>query len=310
VAGRRLLALSPGGFMKIGILGWDHGEIDLETPPLAAAGRARGHETTVFTLEEIEYAAASRGGFDLMFGGHPARSFDAVISRAKLYGDDWQDRVERLTLASRVPGIKLFDPVEVWVTGYSKFQTIQRLAQAGLPVSPTRSVTTLSQIGEACQDWGTVIIKPSFAYGGTGVERITDLAADAAAAQVLLDRYGTMACMPYYPTEYGEYRLVVGGDTSCVATFKLPPVGVWKCKTLEGATFERVTPSPELADLAFRATRAMGMTLSGVDALPTADGYVILEVNPVPALLDMFGESFRQETYRGLYEWVEREAAG
>jgi ribosomal protein S6--L-glutamate ligase len=84
---------------------------------------------------------------------------------------------------------------------------------------------------------------------------------------------------------------------------------VWRCKTLEGATFERTDAPAELADMAFRAVRLMGLTLAGVDALPTEDGYLILEVNPVPGMLDMLGEEARQETVAGVYDWVEKQAA-
>jgi ribosomal protein S6--L-glutamate ligase len=115
--------------------------------------------------------------------------------------------------------------------------------------------------------------------------------------------------MPYFPTEYGEYRLTVGGDTSCVTMFKLPPVGMWRCNTHAGATFERVDTPAELEDLAFRAARLMDLTLAGVDAIPTDDGYVILEVNPVPGGLGAFGEQARQETLAGIYDWVEKQAA-
>ena len=65
----------------------------------------------------------------------------------------------------------------------------------------------------------------------------------------------------------------------------------------------------ELEELAFHAARAMGMTVSGMDALPTPDGYVILEVNPVPGLLNMLGEAARTGTLNGLCDWVERQAA-
>ena len=70
---------------------------------------------------------------------------------------------------------------------------------------------------------------------------------------------------------------------------KLPAYGSWRVKTLEGATFERLDTPPELAELALRATRAMGMTLAGLDILPTPDGYVVLEVNPVAGFLNIFG---------------------
>ncbi len=295
--------------MRVGVLGWDHGELDKDSIALQDFGRARGHETALFTLEDFRYIPVASGGFDLLLAGAPARSFDAVISRANLYGDDWQDRVERLTILSNVPGVRVFDPAEAWVAGYSKLQCAQRLAACGLPALPTRSATSMADIELACQEWGTIIVKPSFQFSGTDVERITDPAADRDLLLDLLSRYSTLACVPYWPTEYGEYRLTVAGDTSCVTTFKLPPVGVWRCKTKEGATFERVDAPPELVDIAFRATRAMGLTLAGVDALPTDDGYAVLEVNPVPGYLDMLGEEARQETLTAMYDWVEKQLA-
>lgn len=295
--------------MKVGVLTWDNTELDPDGPALAEQGRARGHEISLFALEDVRYVPRAAGGFGLSLAGEPAESFDAIISRAKLYGDDWQDRVERLTLLSNVPGVQLHAPADAWVRGYSKLQCTQRLAEGGIPVPPTRSATTMEDIELAHHEWGAIIVKPSFQFSGTDVERITDLAAQKDLAVDLLNRYHTLACMPYWPTEYGEYRLTVAGDTSCVTTFKLPPVGVWRCKTLEGATFERIDAPAELEDMAFRAVRLMGLTLAGVDALPTSDGFLILEVNPVPGMLDMLGEEARQETLAGVYDWVEKQAA-
>ena len=294
--------------MKVGVLTWDNTGLDLDGPAMAECGRARGHQTGMFSLEDVRYVPRAAGGFELSLAGEPAQSYDAIISRAKLYGDDWQDRVERLTLLSNVPGVRMHAPADAWVRGYSKLQCTQRLAEGGIPVPPTRSATTLEDIELAHQEWGAIIVKPSFQFSGTDVERITDVAAQKNLALDLLNRYSTLACMPYWPTEYGEYRLTVAGDT-CVSMFKLPPLGAWRCKTLEGATFERIDAPAELEDLAFRATRLMGLTLAGVDALPTKDGFVILEVNPVPGLLDMLGEEARQETFAGIYDWVEKQAA-
>jgi glutathione synthase/RimK-type ligase-like ATP-grasp enzyme len=295
--------------MKIGILGFDYGEVDPDGLVIAGKGRERGHETAFFTMEEITYQARRGGGCDLLFGGQPAQSFDAVISRAKLYGDDWRDRVEKLTLVSAVPGLPVFDPAEVWVTGHSKFLMAQRLAAAGLPVPPIRSATSLSDVAAACAEWGEVILKPSFGYGGTDVERIRDPEAEAGVAAGLLARYGILVCQPCWPTRYGEYRLNIGGHRACVAMLKLPPVGSWKCKSREGATYERIDPPADLAELALRAAAVLGITLAGVDVLPTPEGWVILEVNPIPGALDMLGEAARGEQLAGVYDWVEEQVA-
>lgn len=298
--------------MKIGVLGWDHGDEDPDSPGLAEAGRALGHETSLFTLEEVAYAPGPEG-VEVLLGGEPAESFDAVVSRANLYGewrsglyDGWPDRVERLSMVSNVPGLSVFDPVDVWFTGYSKFLTAQRLSAAGLPVPPTRSATAPSEVAAAYAAWGTTIVKPSFGLRAIDVERVTDPAAQDGMIADLLARYGTLLCTPFYPTQYGEYRITVAGEAAPISMLKLPAAGAWRVKTLEGASFEPVDPPAELLDLALRAARAMGMTLAGLDILPTDDGYVILEVNPVAGFLNIFGEGPRQQTFAAVYDWVEK----
>ena len=43
---------------------------------------------------------------------------------------------------------------------------------------------------------------------------------------------------------------------------------------------------------------------TGLDILPTPDGYVVLEVNPVAGFLDIFGAGPQWEVYTGVYDWV------
>jgi ribosomal protein S6--L-glutamate ligase len=300
--------------MKVGILTWDKAGYDPDEPALAETGRSRGHAISMFAIEDISYVPRARGGFDVFLAGEPAQSFDAIISRADLNGDyspgAWQDRVERLTLLGSVPGVRVFDPADARVRA-SKLLGTQRLAEAGIPVPPTQSATTLADVAHACREWGTIVVKPSFEMRGRGVEQITDVAAPDQADLIrdLLGRYKTLACMPYYPTKYGEYRMAIAGDTSCVTMLKIPPVGKWRVKSRQGATYERIDAPAELEEMAFRAVRLMGLTLSSVDALPVDGGYVILEVNSVPGSLSMAGKAARQETMNGVYDWVERHAA-
>jgi len=300
--------------VKIGVLGWDYGDEDPDSPALAEMGRELGHATTLFTLEEISYVQ-SGGGVEVLLAGDPARSFDAIISRANLYGewrtnryDGWPDRMERLKMLSNVPGLAMFDPADVWFTGYSKFLSAARLAAAGLPVPMIRSATTIDEVATAVDEWGAIVVKPSFGLRGIDVERVTDLAAQGDTVREFLARYGTLVCQPFHPTQYGEYRITVAGDVAPLVLLKLPPVGSWRVKTMEGASFERFDPPADLLDLAFRATRVMGLTLAGLDILPTDDGYVILEVNPNPGSLDMLGERTRREVLVGVYDWVEKHA--
>lgn len=298
--------------MKVGVLGWDYGDEDPDSPGLAEAGARLGHDSSLFTLEEISYLTYS-DHVQVLCKGEPAESFDAVICRANLYGEwkqadelynGWPDRVERMTMLSNVPGLAMFDPIDVWLTGYSKFLNAQRLTAAGIPTPPVRSATSLAEVRAAVDEFGQTIVKPSFGLRGTDVERTDDPDADAELLDTLLERYGTLACQPYYPTEFGEYRITVAGAIAPICMLKLPAYGNWRCKTLEGASFEPYETSEELLDLAIRATRAMNMTMAGLDILPTADGYTVLEVNPVGGFLNIFGEGLRQQTFDGVYDWI------
>ncbi len=300
--------------MKIGVLGWDRGDEDPDSPGLAEAGRRLGHDTSLFLLDEVTYAAAA-SGLRVLLGGEPAESFDAVLCRANLYGDwhhrpftGWEERLERLQSVSAVLGPRMFDPADVWFAGYSKFLTAQKLAAAGLPAPPTRSATSMADVAAAVADWGPTVVKPSFGLRAMDVERVTDPADPAAVELVerLLGSYGALLCTPYYPTEFGEFRITVAGEAHPIDMLKLPAYGSWRVKTLEGATFERLDTPPELADLALRAARAMGMTLAGLDILPTRDGYVVLEVNPVAGFLNIFGAGPQWEIYAGVYDWIEK----
>jgi ribosomal protein S6--L-glutamate ligase len=301
--------------VKIGVLGWDRGDEDPDSPGLAEAGARLGHDTSLCTLDEVTFAAAA-SGLRVLLGGQPASSFDAVLCRANLYGDwhtrpftGWEERLERLQAVTAAVGEqRMFDPADVWFAGYSKFLTAQKLAAAGLPAPPTRSAASMADVAAAVAEWGPTVVKPSFGLRAMDVERVEDPSDPAAVALVdrLLGSYGRLLCTPYYPTEYGEFRITIGGEAMPIDMLKLPAYGSWRVKTLEGASFERLRTPPELADLALRAARAMGMTLAGLDILPTAGGYVILEVNPVAGFLNIFGEGPRQEVFAGVYDWVEK----
>ncbi|BCJ27222.1 ATP-grasp domain-containing protein [Actinocatenispora sera] len=303
--------------MKIGILLWDRTGIDADALALLEFGKRRGHEMSGFTLEEVEYRRDD-GPATVWANGIDVNSYDAVISRANLIGDVWQDdlaatagvfrdRTERLTMIGDVLGPRLFDPVDDWLCAESKFLMAQRLAAGGFPVPPFRSVSTVEDVAAALADWDDIILKPSYGLRGIDVERVTDLDADRSIVDSQLSRYGTVICQPFYPTQYGELRITVCGEVTPINMLKLPAAGSWRCKTLEGASWERFDAPDDLIDLAVRATRHQGLTWAGLDILPTADGYRILEVNTVPGFLTIFGDGPAAEGHAGVFDWIEKQ---
>ncbi|MFF8742528.1 MULTISPECIES: RimK family alpha-L-glutamate ligase [Streptomyces] len=274
--------------MRLGILWWEPGEA--ESLGIAEACRERGHEVTLFGLEDIGAGDTPLGTVPTI-AGEEADAFDTVLSRAHIGAENWRDAVERLSLLSDTPGLAMLDPVGTHVRTVSKFAMLHRLTRSGIRVPPTRSVRTMADVEQAVDRWDRIVLKPSVGFRGIDVERFTHGLGlgERAKAASLLDRYGVLICQPYYPHE-GDHRVLVIGEEPSVCTrfhtsgdaWKpfpgdgLPPGGSWDVR------IEVRDPSREMADIGIRATKAMGLSYAGVDVVETEDGPVVMEVNVVP----------------------------
>ncbi|MFE0023938.1 RimK family alpha-L-glutamate ligase [Amycolatopsis sp. NPDC059021] len=265
--------------MRIGIVAWD--EEDPDSPELASTGRDLGHDMAVFFLEDVSCRDAG-GVLETTINGEPAAGFDLIISRAQIRYEHAQTDHERYALLSQVPGLTVLDPADVYLNAESKFLGLQRLGAAGLPVAPTRCCASAAEIGSALADWGEVVIKPTFGLGGTDVERVRHLDEDRALVDGLLAKYGRLVCQPYYPHPEGDMRVTIVGDEAPLIMNRVPHASSWKANAKQGATANMVTPPPELVEISRRAARVMGVTMAGLDFLPTPDGYRIIEFNNCP----------------------------
>ncbi|MFB9237971.1 RimK family alpha-L-glutamate ligase [Plantactinospora siamensis] len=293
--------------MKIGILGWDHGEVDVDIPTMVELGRELGHEVTLFVLDEIECVAAERG-LTLTLGGEPAGSFDVLISRAQLRTESWRADVERLSLASNIPGVPILDPVAEFISAESKLGMMHQLGHAGLPVPPTCGCRTYEQVRSAYDRWGSIVLKGAWGFGGHDVERVLELPREDELVHGMLARYGELVCQPYVPSLGGDVRITIVGDEDVFNVHRVPQGDEWRANVGLGAKAEPYEPTPELVELARRAARAMGITIAGVDLMPTADGFLIIEVNNVPGGLYLLGPEAQRRAMTAMYDLAVRTA--
>jgi ribosomal protein S6--L-glutamate ligase len=264
--------------MRLGILGWDSDEF--ESVHLRTVGTAAGHDTSVFTLDDIAWGPVP-GGYGVLVAGQPA-DFDVVISRAQLRRDErWRHDMERYTLLSNLRGTVLLDPAEQYVAAESKFIQHQLLTEAALPVLPTVYCASVEQVAAAVRRFGDTVIKPSFGWEGNDVERLWADAELPATVGERLARHGSLLAQPYVPHPDGDIRLTVV-DGAVVLTFRRVPRGNWRSNLAQGSIARPVPPPPELVELALRSTEAMGITTAGVDLLRAGDSYVVVEVNNAP----------------------------
>ncbi|MGH3156804.1 MAG: ATP-grasp domain-containing protein, partial [Streptosporangiaceae bacterium] len=212
---------------------------------------------------------------------------------------------EMFHLLGAIPGLTVIDPPAVYLANEFKLTTMQRLGAAGFPVVPTRACRGYQDVADAFRQWHRIVLKPTFTWGGTDVERIFDLDRDAPVIERLLARYQVLVCQPYIEHPQGDIRVTVVGDESPFTSRRIPAGGEhWKANIAQGAVAEVIPTPPELAELALAAAQLCQITVAGLDFLDTPDGYQILEINNVPGWY-WVPQSVQRVTMRSIFRMFE-----
>jgi RimK family alpha-L-glutamate ligase len=128
----------------------------------------------------------------------------------------------------------------------------------------------------------TLVIKPLFGCMGKGIEKISTLeqfdqiqaVGDAFYMQQYID--------PFEPDHWQDWRLMVIDNQVCAAMSRRSQH--WITNFAQGAKCFTTTVTPEMEQLAIKATQAVQADYAGVDLIRQQDGsYTVLEVNSVPA---------------------------
>jgi ribosomal protein S6--L-glutamate ligase len=267
--------------MRVGLLAWDTEEV--ESNALCRFGKEQGHETTLFTLSDVGLRWSPSGPEITVLGESAHNRFDFVLARTDLRREFVESDYELFHLLGAIPGLTVIDPAAAYFTNNSKLITLQRLAAAGFPVMPTRTCRDYQEVADAFGQWRKIVLKPTFTWGGTDVERIFDLERSTSVIERLLDRYQVLACQPYIEHPQGDIRVTVVGDELPLTFRRIPEGGEqWKANVAQGAAAEVIPTPPELREMALAAAKLCQITVAGLDFLHTADGYRILEINNAP----------------------------
>ena len=163
-----------------------------------------------------------------------------------------------------------------------KAEMTAALAQAGVPTLRTVIAFSVNGALEAAEMFGyPVVLKP---VGGSW-GRLLAKANSRASLKTILEQkqqLGSHHHSVFYLQEYidkpgRDIRVLVIGDEVIAASYR--SAGHWITNVARGATSTRCEVTPEIAQLAVAAVRAVGATLAGVDLVETLDGLKVIEVN-------------------------------
>jgi ribosomal protein S6--L-glutamate ligase len=287
--------------MRVGILGWERWEA--ESKDLLATGLDLGHDVTLFVLDDVTCDLAP-GAAVPRIRGEPLATYDVILSRAQVRAGHTQFDYERYALLDGVDGVTVLDPADVYLAAESKFIGLRRLAAAGLPVALTRSCASVADVRRALDEWGHVVVKPSFGLGGTDVEQVRDLRQDGPVVDRLLASYGHLVCQPYLPHPDGDVRVTMVGPHAPLVANRVPAPSNWRANVAQGATARPLDPDPYLVEISRRAAEVMAVTVAALDFLPSEDGYRIVEFNNTPCWC-FASDDTRRHVTETIYEVAE-----
>lgn len=182
--------------------------------------------------------------------------------------------------------VPVFNPANAIEHTVDKARTSLRLHLAELNTPRTWACenTTLARkiATEQFTRNNTLVIKPLFGCQGKGIEKMTTLDQFDALVPVGEAFYMQEYIEPFESNHWQDWRLMVIDGKVCAAMSRRSQH--WITNFAQGAECFATTTTPEMEQLAIKATQAVQADYAGVDLIRTQDGsYTVLEVNSVPA---------------------------
>jgi RimK family alpha-L-glutamate ligase len=278
--------------MKVVILnagsGW-------HTDELCRALAERGHTGRVLPYERLVARLGTERGVvpGLANGSHDVLDADAVLARIIPSGSLEQMifRVDALHWIEK-RGVPVMNSARAIERTVDKFYTTALLQDAGLPTPETVVCESTADAMAAVLAMGDVVVKPLFGSMGHGIVRVND--PDVAFRVVRTLEQLRIVFYVQRAVDHGgrDVRVFVVGDRVVGAIERRAADGHWRTNVSLGASARPFDLPAAWAQLALRATQAIGAEYAGVDLLPARDGRIfVLEVNGIPGW-----QGFKQAT--------------
>ncbi|MFC8917628.1 RimK family alpha-L-glutamate ligase [Streptomyces sp. NPDC057116] len=250
-----------------------------------ALAEAHGSRFALWRTDELVLGV--RGGrLELYTLGGERVPAPTVVCVRQVPGSMRDEREVTLLRHLRRMGAVLLNPVDAHLACRNKFQQLQELALAGLPVPDTLSYTNapLEGVLHSPRFRAPCVVKAVRGSKGGQVFLAPD-------TRMLHDVRGSLAL--HVPLLFQEYVAGSHGRDLRVVVVDGEPVGAETRTARDGALTSNLATGgratlcageyPEAEELAVRAARALGLAIAGVDLLfGPDDTFVVCEVNAVP----------------------------
>jgi len=176
-------------------------------------------------------------------------------------------------------GGRILNRAYALAAAHDKLLTARQLERAGLPHPRTGAF----RAGQPSPLEPPLVLKPRLGSWGRDVFRCRDWAELEQTLALVrgrswFQRHGTLV-QELVPSPGYDLRLVVAGGEVIAASERVAAPGDWRTNVSLGGSLRPAEPSADARALAVAAAAALGADLVGVDLMPTASGYLVLELN-------------------------------
>lgn len=243
----------------------------------------RGHECEVIDHSKC-YVGIQQAKPSIHYKGQDIAEVDAIIPRigssVTFYGSAIVRQFE-------VMGVISANPSQAITRSRDKLRCMQILSGAGLGLPITGFARTASNVDDLISMVGgaPLVIKLLEGTQGIGVVLAETKKAASSVIEAFYGLGNNILIQEYIKEAKGtDIRAFVVDGKVVGAMKRTAKEGEFRSNLHRGGTAEVVKLTRTERETAIAAARAMGLTVAGVDMLPSARGPLILEVNSSPGL--------------------------
>jgi len=242
--------------------------------------RKRGINGRYVPIQRLSVRMSQEGVFVETRRG-PVRP-DVVVIRGIGFLLDSNTMIRRVTTLEILEeeGAAAINPVRGLMASRDKLMSLYILRKAKIPVPPTVVTEDLFYAYNATKALETVVVKPIQGSRGFGAMLFSDPDLAFQVMRTLLISRNPLYIQKYVEKPNRDIRVIVVDGRAIGCMYRIS--NMWKTNIAQGARAEPCSLSPELEDIAVRATKALGLVYAGIDIGEARDGYVVFEVNASP----------------------------
>ncbi len=253
------------------------------TRRLVDAAMQRGHECVVIDHSKC-YVGIQQGKPSIHYKGEDIADIDAIVPRigasVTFYGSAIVRQFEVMDVISA-------NPSQAITRSRDKLRCMQILSGAGLGLPTTGFARTASDVDDLISMVGgaPLVIKLLEGTQGIGVVLAETKKAASSVIEAFYGLGNNILIQEYIKEAKGtDIRAFVVDGKVVGAMKRTAKEGEFRSNLHRGGTAAVIKLTRKEKETAIAAARAMGLTVAGVDMLPSARGPLILEVNSSPGL--------------------------